>query len=84
MIFGRIIKQLISCFLLSMLLTQSVFAGIMIPLEVNNNEHSVNNHSIENYCTYDDHHKMSPLLKSLCWGSYLIPVFIFINNIKKI
>ncbi len=54
MIFGHIVKQLTSYFLLSMLLTQSVLAGIVIPIELDNNEHSINKHSIENHCTYDD------------------------------
>ena len=53
MIFSHIVKQLISCLLLSMLLAQSVLAGIVIPMELDNNEHLVNNHSIENHCTYD-------------------------------
>ena len=54
MIFSHIVKQLISCFLLSMLLTQSVLAGIVMPIELDNNEHSINNHSIEEHCIYSD------------------------------
>jgi hypothetical protein len=60
MMFCHIVKQLISCFLLSMLLSQSVVAGIVLPMVLDNNsltkvEHHVNNHSIEHQCTNDNH-----------------------------
>lgn len=57
--FCPIVKQLISSFLLSMLLSQSVFSGVVIPLELDNNTLSnvgyhVNHNSIKHHCTYDD------------------------------